>query len=281
MKIAERTIKRLGTLITGDSDTSPRRSGPQLVDLFNEFGRNDVYPSGGGFPSRWAYAESGIREINGTPALKKLIETVLDPRQFLDTAYDLDAVLDNLSTYLRYDGFRIDRDGDYVRVVSLRGDAVDLTVEKEPTPSVNEEFIAAQITLGEEKIGREDYWGAITSARSLLEAVLSNIEGKLDPKPPEYDGDLPKLYKRVQKLLNLDPNRKDIEDAHKQILSGLIRVVNGLAAMRNKMSDAHAAKYKANRHHARMAVNAAKTVANFMFDTFTYQAERGFISKRG
>ena len=47
MKISERTIKRLGEIITGDKPVSAYRSGLQLVRFFNEFGTNQsrVHPT--------------------------------------------------------------------------------------------------------------------------------------------------------------------------------------------------------------------------------------------
>ena len=126
----------------------------------------------------------------------------------------------------------------------------------------------------ESKLSEGDFSGAITNARSLIEAVLIGIEKDLDPEAPAYDGDLLKLYKRTQKLLNLEPDRKDISDPLRQILSGLTSVVNGLAAMRNKMSDAHAATYRPSRHHAKLAVYAATTLADFLFETKNYQHQR-------
>jgi hypothetical protein len=38
MKISERTVKRLGEIITGDKGISPYRGGPKLVSFFNECG---------------------------------------------------------------------------------------------------------------------------------------------------------------------------------------------------------------------------------------------------
>jgi hypothetical protein len=54
-----------------------------------------------------------------------------------------------------------------------------------------------------------EYDGAITNSRSLAEAVLIRIEKDLDPSAPPYDGKLTRLYRRVQKLLDLEPSRKD------------------------------------------------------------------------
>jgi hypothetical protein len=67
MKISERTIKRLGEIITGDKALSPYRSGPKLVSFFNDFGTNHTY--GEGFPSRWKFAEDCLLTfVAGTAA---------------------------------------------------------------------------------------------------------------------------------------------------------------------------------------------------------------------
>lgn len=278
MQICERVLQRLAQHVTGDSRLTPYRSGPQLVRVFNNHGFDDVYAQG--FPSRWKYAEDRLRELNGTRAIRTIVEALLDPMDFLDGKFDRQAVVDDLNKYLRYDNLKLAAVGDYFRVLDMKGTAVDLDVVEPESVGVNAEFIAHQIDMCEEKIGTEDYWGAVAASRSLLEAVLEHIESKLDAAPPRYDGDLLRLYGRVQKLLNIDPSRKDLEDAHRQILSGLIRIVNGLAAMRNIMSDAHAPKYRAQRHHARLAVNSAKTVANFLYDTYSYQIDKGFLTHR-
>ena len=40
MKTSERTVKRLGEIITGDKGILPYRGGPKLVSFFNECGTN-------------------------------------------------------------------------------------------------------------------------------------------------------------------------------------------------------------------------------------------------
>jgi hypothetical protein len=52
-----------------------------------------------------------------------------------------------------------------------------------------------------------------------------------------------------------------------QLLSGLNNIVSAIAEMRNKDSDAHgvgAARIKISEHHARLAVNSAMTMAEFI-----------------
>lgn len=55
------------------------------------------------------------------------------------------------------------------------------------------------------------------------------------------------------------------------MLSGLISVVDGIAEMRNKMSDSHARRQKPEKHHAKLAVNSAKTISEFLIESFNKQ----------
>jgi hypothetical protein len=51
--------------------------------------------------------------------------------------------------------------------------------------------------------------------------------------------------------------------------------------MRNKMSDAHAVTYRPSRHHAKLAVYAATTLADFLFETKNYQHLRAVSPSKG
>lgn len=75
--------------------------------------------------------------------------------------------------------------------------------------------------------------------------------------------------------MNLDPSREDLNDRLREILSGLISIVSGMSGLRNRMSDAHVRKYRPERHHAKLAVNTARTVCDFLEETYNYQRERG------
>ena len=264
MKISERSIRALGQVITGDSRVSPYRSGSQLVRLFNEFGANDVY--GSGFPSRWSYAEEKIRSLNGSSRLAGLLRHILDPRDYVHSEFSLHEVVAHLNTFFKPDGYELVPDGG---LFSVRETSGQLVAVDTPLPQSDEHghlFITEQLTKCDKKIADADFDGAITNARSLLEAILVDIEKDLTADPPQYDGDLVRLFKRVQSLLDLEPNRPDIEQPLRQVLSGLVSIVSGMAAMRNKMSDAHVATYRPKKRHARLAVNASKTVVDFLLD---------------
>jgi len=111
--------------------------------------------------------------------------------------------------------------------------------------------------------------GAITAARSLLETVCKHI---LDDLSVTYDesGDLPKLYRLTSEALNIAPSQHT-EQVFKQILGGCTSVVEGLAALRNRLGDAHGggrARIRPAPRHAQLAVNLAGAMTSFLVATW-------------
>jgi len=110
--------------------------------------------------------------------------------------------------------------------------------------------------------------GAITLARTLLETICKHI---LDEHDIEYasGSDLPALYKMAAKTLDVAPSQHS-EPIFKQILGGCTAVVEGLGAMRNRLSDAHGQGKNPIRpapRHAELAVNLAGAMAMFLVAT--------------
>ncbi|MFK5912755.1 MAG: abortive infection family protein [Woeseiaceae bacterium] len=112
--------------------------------------------------------------------------------------------------------------------------------------------------------------GAITISRTILESVCKHI---LDKSNIEYDPnktELPELYKKTAKSLNLSPSQHT-EEIFKQILGGCSSIVNGLGALRNRLGDAHGkgkSKIKPGSRHAELAVNLSGTMALYLIETF-------------
>ncbi len=110
--------------------------------------------------------------------------------------------------------------------------------------------------------------GAVTLARTLLESVCKHI---LDRRGTCYkhDADLPALYKATSTELNIAPSQHS-EQIFKQILGGCTAVVEGLGALRNRLSDAHGQgklSVKPAPRHAELAVNLSGAVAQFLIAT--------------
>jgi hypothetical protein len=109
---------------------------------------------------------------------------------------------------------------------------------------------------------------AITSARALVESTCKSILEELQI-PYEDKWSLGRLYKKTAQELQLSPSGYR-EQIFKQILSGMFSVTNGLAAVRNAFGDAHGKgkqPVQATSRHARLAVNAAGTLAVFLLET--------------
>lgn len=110
---------------------------------------------------------------------------------------------------------------------------------------------------------------AITTARTLIETTCKFILDDLDIQYKD-DLELPKLYKITAENLNLAPDQHT-EQIFKQILTGCQTVINGLGALRNKLSDSHGKKtfsVKPLPRHAELAVNLAGTMTTFLLETY-------------
>jgi hypothetical protein len=72
--------------------------------------------------------------------------------------------------------------------------------------------------------------GASLTERGELELPVPiwtvRRQQEFDSNAPDYDGDLPKLYKRVQKHLNLSPENPNISNSLKRMLTGFISIFN-------------------------------------------------------
>ena len=141
-------------------------------------------------------------------------------------------------------------------------EGVSLALEKFDTESVHHIWLKAMERRETEPEG------AITLARTLLETVCKHI---LDEQAQVYkpDSDLPGLYKMASKTLNIAPSQHS-ESIFQQILGGCTAVVEGLGAMRNRLSDAHGQGKKPVKpapRHAELAVNLASAMATFLVAT--------------
>ncbi len=142
------------------------------------------------------------------------------------------------------------------------------------------EHISAAWTKALER-RNHDPEGAITMARTLVEATCKYI---LDETGTPYDNndDLPRLYFKAAEQLNLAPSQHT-EQSFRQILGGCQTIVNELAGLRNRLSDAHgkgkiAAKPAAR--HAELAVNLAGTMATFLIATWEASTKKAHYEER-
>lgn len=157
----------------------------------------------------------------------------------------------------------------YRAIVSrLEGIAVPLSAAPVDPEVLTLQYVQELSEKAERRLGASDLDGAITVSRTLVEAVLEQLEVRLTGVSGTYAGDLQRQYKAVAKILRIDDKDDQVDEGFKQIARGLVQIVNGLAAVRNMASDGHARHVKPQDRHARVAVNSAKTVASFLVEVY-------------
>lgn len=275
MRLSTRSIGALKQFVTGDNNLTPYRSGPALVRLFNEYGSDDTYPMGGGFPSRHVYAEEKLKRLNDSAEMARLIEEIFDPLEFegADRSF-LDAI-EGINPHLARDGWKLVSTGGKVRVATSPGDEFEFEASLSALDPASSAFVADNADKCRRKMRDGDYRGAITNARSLIEDVLIGVERKLSPEPPaRYDGDLPRLLKRVRKMLKMEAELHAADRDLFVMLNGLTSVVDGLAGFSNRAGDRHGGGIQPARHHAALIVSSALAVSTFVAESGTLQLDK-------
>lgn len=105
---------------------------------------------------------------------------------------------------------------------------------------------------------------------SVCKHILDDAEVKYDDSP-----DISKLYKQTAEILKLAPSQHT-EQIFKQILGGCTAVVEGLGALRNRLSDSHGkgkVGVKPAPRHAELAVNLAGALAVYLLATWEARKE--------
>lgn len=104
MILCKKTLECLREMI---NEKSEYRSGPKLVQFFNDLGFKDSY--GQGFPSRWLFTEDRLAKINGTPAIDKCIRNTFAPINFVGRIQELDCLIKDFNQYLAFDKWKVVR----------------------------------------------------------------------------------------------------------------------------------------------------------------------------
>ena len=104
MILCKKTLEYLREII---NEKSEYRSGPKLVQFFNNIGFSDSY--GQGFPSRWVFTDERLAKINGTPVLDQCIKNTFAPVNFVGRIQELDLLIKEFNQYLAFDKWKVVR----------------------------------------------------------------------------------------------------------------------------------------------------------------------------
>lgn len=131
--------------------------------------------------------------------------------------------------------------------------------------NVNRSYIRDIATRAVIDIENSNFDSAITKSRTLLEETFCYVI-ELKGEVPTTSGRIGDLYTQVKQLYNMHQS-KDIDNRINSLLKGLEKIVSAIAEMRNNSSDAHGVgqkRYNIEVHHARLVVNSAETMADFI-----------------
>ncbi len=286
MNLSQRTITALAEIITGDGPRnsteklSPYRTLGKITDFFRDFGERDLHPRSGA-PSRFAYTKEKLEKFNGTDTIERVICNALD--FWGEDGLNPEHAGAHLNTYLRRDGYEVTVEDRYIRMNGDRAESEPYFAVRSlrsavvPAPSLvnlSEESITEHIAKARKKIEAGDAAGAIANAYTLIEEFLKQLVRKTGTTFNENEGDIRALYKLAAGPLHLDPKGESLENYLKAILEGLQRQIGGLFELANKASDRHARKYNPATRHAKLAVNAAFTLCEFLLESFEYQQNK-------
>lgn len=124
----------------------------------------------------------------------------------------------------------------------------------------------------------------ISSCKSLLESLFKIVLDQSSVEYPRTD-DVPQLYRKVADLLALSaesvPASTRGSESSQKILRTLVTTVGTLAELRNELGIDHGKSERsvALARHARLALNATVTVAEFILDTWQDRIDLGLLNR--
>ncbi|MCL5784937.1 MAG: abortive infection family protein [Patescibacteria group bacterium] len=237
----------------------------ELLGLIEDV-KNTIINMATGVDFGYEKYESAREKIISRSELKTVLpDWLIDKRygsQFWPFIKSVSATYDGRRTFLRS---AFDEIADFVRKGGSQPVAVSLT---DPLEKIDNAQLDNLWKKSVERL-QSDPEGAITAAKSLFEATMKYILDKENQAYSRTDG-IMDLYKKVKKVLNLDPNNHNLE-TYKQILNGIASVVSGLSNLRNDYSDAHGRGkdgFVTEIRHAELTINLAGSLCTFLLNSY-------------
>lgn len=263
----------------------PYLSGPVLCELSTHFGLPVTYKWGtGGNLSRWEYFENLFEYCIKAERCSDLLSYLFNKKQFtnmfkghevnvIELAYThfVKTIIGKINGILYFGGNKLILSSKRFLVKKI-GAKVEISAPK--IKSIDCEYIKDISNRALEDIEKKNYDSAITKSRTLLEEVFCYVIERKNVIP-YTSGNINNLYKQVKDLYNMHGD-ENTDRRINTLLSGLEKIVSSVSNMRNKDSDAHgvgSARISIDEHHARLVVNAAMAMADFILSVAIKQTQ--------
>lgn len=253
----------------------PYLSGPDLCEISSKFGLPVTYSWSGGSQSRWAYLDDLINHCIKTHKESELLKFLFSKGQFSKklSGYTPDIIeiahrriveeaIRHINGQLYFGGNELVclNNSYYIRRIGE-----DITVAIPSVKRIDRTYIKDLSDRAMKDVEESNYDSAITKCRTLLEEVFCFVIEQKGESPTD-SGDINKLYSQVKSLYHMHQDSA-LDKRIYGLLSGLEKILTAISDMRNKSSDSHgvgAMRIAISDHHARLFVNSALTVADFI-----------------
>lgn len=267
----------------------PYLSGSKICEISTQFGLPVAYSWGGGAKSRWEYLDNLIEYCIKNNKVSELFSFLFSKLQFAEMLNGctpeeieivhqkiVETVISQINGVLYFSGYELLKINNRF-IVQKKGEEIIIT--SIAVKQIGRNYITDLSERAMRDIAEKNFDSAITKARTVLEEVFCYVIEKKKETPTD-SGDIGKLYNQVKSLYNMHQN-KDIDKRINNLLSGLEKILSSIAEMRNKGSDSHgvgAKRISIEEHHARLFVNSAIMMADFVLSVSEKQLGVGTLS---
>lgn len=184
--------------------------------------------------------------------------------------------LDTIAEYLRLPEWL--KENDPLKYAKLYGHS-QLLLDELHNKSIDSSFELNQYVLRIKDVIDTDPELAIGSMKELLESVAKTVlaeNGETITGKEKF----PKLLRRAQKLLNLDPSELDTNVKGRKtvtkVLNSIGQVADGINELRNDYGSGHGRTRNSGvtPRHARLVVHAGAALAVFLVETFEHHQQK-------
>lgn len=264
---------------TKEAIRMPYLSGPTLCSISTTFGYPMSYAVKGGNLSRWQYLDNLLEYCISKDKASDLLAFLFSKEQFADIlsshnrmeiekahTYFVQTIIQKINSILYFGGNELIVCGNQFGIRPI-GSNIEIAAPKIKT--IDREYVKSISNRAMQDVEQGNFDSAITKSRTLLEETFCYVVEKKGEQPITT-GDIGALFKQVKSLYNMHTD-SNTDKRINMLLTGLNSIVSSIAEMRNKDSDAHgvgAARINIEEHHARLFVNSAMMMADFILSVY-------------
>ena len=263
-----------GDELLGDSNDNifrmPYLKGTHLCELSDTFGLHQDYGA-----SRWTYLENLMNCMIDKDRCDELLGYMFDLERFYQlesfgSAEEVtkkhqeicNAAIDRINAKLALGRHELQFVGGHFYITDINQ---KIEVESPNFNRIDFSYVRELPDRCKNELLQGNYDNVITKSRTLIEEVLVYILEK-NNQSIESKGDINKMYNQVKTLLNMHQS-KNYDGRVNSLLSGLEKIVDAIANMRNSNSDAHgvgSSRIAIKEREARLAMNSAMTFCEYL-----------------